>query len=109
MTPSARGGAVEIHPENNTISGRNTSGAGQSPDFAPYWDRNRTRSGVFRGFHRRIRVSRYYEPFRERCGRRRTLIRATLTRMTVVPRAVRHVMVSCATAHPSSTATSGLT
>ncbi|HEY1217991.1 MAG TPA: hypothetical protein VGF03_03565, partial [Bryobacteraceae bacterium] len=31
------GGAVEIHPENNSISGRNTSGARNSPNFAQYF------------------------------------------------------------------------
>ena len=31
------GGAVEIHPENNTIGGRNSSGAGHSPNFAQYF------------------------------------------------------------------------
>jgi predicted alpha-1,2-mannosidase len=45
------GGAVEIHPENNTIAGRNSSGARNSPNFAQYFvavfDHSFTRHGVW--------------------------------------------------------------
>jgi predicted alpha-1,2-mannosidase len=45
------GGAVEIHPEENSITGKNTSGAGKSPKFAQYFvavfDHPFTRHGVW--------------------------------------------------------------
>ena len=31
------GGAVEIHPESRTVTGKNVSGAGKSPNFAQYF------------------------------------------------------------------------
>ena len=31
------GGAVVVHPEDNSITGKNTSGAGNSPNFAQYF------------------------------------------------------------------------
>jgi predicted alpha-1,2-mannosidase len=37
LDASHGGGVVEIHPGNRTITGRNTSGAGKSPDFAQYF------------------------------------------------------------------------
>jgi predicted alpha-1,2-mannosidase len=47
-----RGGStIEIHPENNTITGRNTSGAHNAPNFAQYFvavfDHPFTRHGVW--------------------------------------------------------------
>ncbi len=45
------GSAVEVHPENNTITGRNSSGAHNSPNFSQYFvavfDHPFTRRGVW--------------------------------------------------------------
>lgn len=51
MAPSPRGGAAEVRPESHTITGRNSSGAGNSPNFAQYFvavfDHPFTRHGVW--------------------------------------------------------------
>ncbi|HEY2018322.1 MAG TPA: GH92 family glycosyl hydrolase, partial [Bryobacteraceae bacterium] len=51
LDASHGGGAIEIHPEDRTITGKNSSGAHNSPDFAQYFvavfDHPMTRHGVW--------------------------------------------------------------
>ncbi len=51
LDASHGGGAVVVHPEDNSITGKNTSGAGNSPNFAQYFvavfDHPITRHGVW--------------------------------------------------------------